>query len=128
MGAKDSSKTTLLLLECCSCCKNSLNRELKLLFNFDWSVSIGKGRDQHCYWVASMPLTSTSTRAVQFGSTKYIYMSHIIFLQKMITLLWGKKGREGRNLNKGEKKKENEGRKKEKNSVSSASLGGNFHS
>lgn len=46
----------------------------------------------------------------------------------MITLLWGKKGREGRNLNKGEKKKENEGRKKEKNSVSSASLGGNFHS
>lgn len=77
-----------------------------------------------------MPLTSTSIRAVQFGSTKYIYMSHIIFLQKMITLLWGKKGgkEETKKKKKGEKKKENEGRKKEKNSVSSASLEGNFHS
>ena len=76
-----------------------------------------------------MPLTSTSTRTVQFGSTKYIYMSHIIFLQKMITLLWGKKGgKEEKKKKKRRKKKENEGRKKEKNSVSSASLGGNFHS
>ena len=55
-------------------------------------------------------------------------MSHIIFLQKMITLLWGKKGGKEETKKKGEKKKENEGRKKEKNSVSSASLGGNFHS
>ena len=60
-----------------------------------------------------MLITSASTRAVQCGSTKYMYMSHIIFLEKMIILLWEKKG---------EKKKENEGRKKEKNSFSSAIL------
>lgn len=74
-----------------------------------------------------MPLTSTSTRAVQFGSTKYIYMSHIIFLEKMIILLWEKK-REGKKEQKKEKK-----RKKMKEydhflAFSSASLGGNFHS
>ena len=73
-----------------------------------------------------MPITSASTRAVQCGSTKYIYMSHIIFLEKMIIVLWGKKGgKEG--TKKGEKKKETEGRKIEKKSFSSASLGGNFH-
>ena len=60
-----------------------------------------------------MLITSASTRAVQCGSTKYMYMSHIIFLEKMIILLWEKKG---------EKKKENSGRKKEKNSFSSAIL------
>jgi len=50
-----------------------------------------------------MPITSASTRAVQCGSTKYIYMSHIIFLEKMIILLWEKK--EGRKEQKKEKKR-----------------------
>ena len=68
-----------------------------------------------------MLITSASTRAVQCGSTKYMYMSHIIFLEKMIILLWEKKG--GKEATKkGEKKKENSGRKKEKNSFSSAIL------
>ena len=50
-----------------------------------------------------MLITSASTRAVQCGSTKYMYMSHIIFLEKMIILLWEKK--EGREEQKKEKKR-----------------------
>ena len=59
-----------------------------------------------------MLITSASTRAVQCGSTKYMYMSHIIFLEKMIILLWEKKG--GKEGTKKGEKKERKFRKKER--------------